>query len=436
MSATIKRCVPYGLVAIASVWLLSTVTASGDWTGDSWPAVNALGQGHLSDYLSSKAMMGTFATVVQTPFAAAAGGDGLHTYRWAALPCLLAAGFLGLYLAAVAGRRGASRPTQALIAALCLLNPLSREALMSGHPEEILTAALAVGAVATASEGHNRRTAVLLGLAIASKQWAVIAILPVLLALPARKLAVGLGAAGVVATLMLPSVVAAPGAFSEVSHNAAQTGRVVTPWSVWYPLATTRTQEVDLGTSTLTAEVADAPTLVGSFSHPLIVLLAFALPLAMAFRRGRLVLPGAEAMALLALLALLRCALDPVDNLYYHAPLLLALIGWDALDPHRLPLRSLAAAAFALLFWDWSLELPDFSAYNVVYLSVIGAAGLAIGATLFRPGPALVAQGEPPKRRPSWGGSLLRQSARPEFSRDEARISGIKSRRMRPMKGQ
>ena len=38
---------------------------------------------------------------------------------------------------------------------------------------------------------------------------------------------------------------------------------------------------------------------------------------------GRSRLSGPDAMALFALLALLRCALDPVDNVYYHLPLLL-----------------------------------------------------------------------------------------------------------------
>lgn len=175
MMGASKRClllglVSAGLVAAASAWLASTIAMTGDWPGDTWPAVHALAQGHVSDYLSAKAMMGPFATLVQTPFVALSGASGLEAYRWAAFPCLLAAGLLGLYLAAIARRRGAPRLAQLLVAALCLVNPLTIEALQLGHPEELLTAALAVGAVATAWEGHARRTAVLLGLAIASKQ--------------------------------------------------------------------------------------------------------------------------------------------------------------------------------------------------------------------------------------------------------------------------
>lgn len=385
MSAAIKRCLPFGLIGVASVWLVATTTTTGDWSGDSWPAVHALAQGQVSEYLAAEAMMGPFATLVQAPFVALSDGEMLDAYRWAALPCLLAAGLLGLYLAGIARRRGASGLTQFLLAALCLVNPLTFEALENGHPEELLTAALAVGAVATASEGHSRRAAVLLGLAIVSKQWAVIAILPVLMALPARRVRTGIGAAAIVVALMLPSVLAAPGSFSEVHHNAAHTGRVVTPWSIWYPAATVAAEEYRVGSTRMTRQVHEAPPLVGRFSHPLIVLLAFGAPLALALRRGRFRLSGPDAMGLLALLALLRCVLDPVDNLYYHAPLLLALLGWDALAPRGLPVRGLAGAAIALLFWHWVHNISDVAAFNAAYLAVVSVAGLSISMALFRP---------------------------------------------------
>jgi hypothetical protein len=386
MTGVFKRLLPGALLPIAILWLVLTITRTGDWGSDSWPAVHALAQGDIAGYLSAKAMMGPFATLVQAPFAAISAAGPMDAYRWAVLPCLLAAGILGLYLADIAARRGASRVAQLLIAALCLLNPLTLQALNSGHPEEVLTAALTVAAVASAAEGHGRRTAVLLGLAIASKQWAVIAILPVLLALPGRRIRVGVAAAVVAVALTLPSVIAAPGVFSETNHSAASAGRVVTPWSVWYPLATVRTESVGKGPGQLTLQVHEVPSPIGSLSHPLILLLAVLLPVALALRRGRTSLSGADAMALLALLALLRCALDPVDNLYYHAPLLLALLGWDALDSRGLPLRGLSAAAFALLFWHWSRNLSDIQAFNTAYLVMIVTAGLAVALALFKPG--------------------------------------------------
>jgi hypothetical protein len=272
-----------------------------------------------------------------------------------------------------------------MIAALCLLNPLTFEALENGHPEEILAAALAVAAVAAAAENRPRRTALLLGLAIASKQWAVIAILPALMALPSRRLRVGAGAAAVAAVLMLPGAIAAPSSFFGVQEEAAATGRIVTPWSVWYPAASTTKEVYFVGDERLVAQVENAPGPAGPLSHPLIVLLAFALSVALALRRGRLPLPPSDAMALLALVALLRCALDPVDNLYYHEPLLLALIGWDAFTARGLPLRSLVGLAFALVFWRAWHDLSDPAWFNAAYLAVVAGAACALLSSLFGP---------------------------------------------------
>jgi hypothetical protein len=382
VGTVLKRSLPFVFVAVASVWIAFANTATGDYPMDAGPAVHALAHGHLSAYLSSHPVMGPFAVLVQAPFAAVSGGDGLVEMQWATLPCLLAAGLLGLYLAGIARRRGVSDLGQFLLAAVCLVNPLTFSALQFGHPEEILTAALAVGAVATASEGHSRRTAVLLGLAIASKQWAVIAILPVLMALPARRVRVGLGAAAIVLVLSLPALLASPGSFSNVQGNAASAGRIASVWSAWYPLSEVTTEAV--GPTHLTAHVHRTPPLVGSLSHPLIVLLALGLPLALALRRGSFGLRGPDAMALLALLALLRCVLDPVDILYYHAPLLLAVFGWDALAARGLPLRSLVAVSVAALFWRWSNNLTDPQVLNAAYLAAISMAGALIATTLFR----------------------------------------------------
>jgi hypothetical protein len=373
------------LIALAAGWLASTRGVSGDWLGDSYPAVHALAAGHVSDYLSAKATMGPFATLLEAPFVALSGQSGEGAYGWACLPGLLAAGFLGLQLARIAARRGGGPLVQVLLAFLCLVNPLTFEALENGHPEEILTAALAVAAIAAAAESKTRRSAVLLGLAVASKQWAVVAILPVLMALPARRPQVAVGAAVVAAVLILPGMVAAPGTFFGLQREVAATGGVVTPWSAWYPLATARTATYQVDGERLVAHVHDAPALAGPFSHPLIVLLALAVPVALALRRRKLGISGAEAMALLALLALLRCALDPVDNLYYHEPLLLALLGWDAFSPRRLPVRGLVATVIALVFWKVWQGPVDAGAFNTLYLVIALAAAIGITSSLFGP---------------------------------------------------
>ncbi len=408
-----RRMLPFAGVVIASTWLALTVPSMGDWPQDAGRAVLPLAHGDVGRYLSQHVGMGPVATLVQAPFAALTDGDGLSAYRWACFPCLLIAGIVGLYLASIARRRGVSRLGQVLIAGLFVVNPLTVEALQWGHPEEILTAALAVAAVAAASEGKSRRAALLLGLALASKQWALIAILPTLMALPGRRVRTGCLALAVAAALMLPGIAAAPQSFTNTQAGSAHTKGVVTPWSGWYAISTLKTEVVGEGEATMTVQVHRPPPLVGAISRPLIVLLAFAVPIAFGLRRRSFALSGADAMALLALLALLRCFLDPVDNVYYHAPLLLAVIGWDALSCKGLPLRALLATAAAFVFREWSLHLQDLRLYNYSYIVLMLTAGAAIVASM----------------RENAGRSIQK----PEFSGDEAQVSGIKKTAQRPI---
>ncbi|HEY5052499.1 MAG TPA: glycosyltransferase family 87 protein [Solirubrobacterales bacterium] len=377
-----RRCLPFAVVGAASAWMAFANTGTGDFPVDAGAAIHALTHGHSSQFFSIHAT-GPFAILLEASFALLGRGSALAEYQWACFPCLLAAGFLGLYLAAMARRRGVSALSGCAIAMLCLVNPLTLEALQSGHPEEMLTAALAVAAVAVASEGYDRRAAVLLGLAIASKQWAVIAILPVLMAVPARRVRTALITAAVALAFILPIVAAGPGSYSGGQANLTSTSGIVDPWNIWYPAATVTTIKLPAGDSYLTAHPHRA-TIVAQLSHPLIVLLAIALPLALALRRRRFGLSGPDAMTLFALLALLRCALDPVGTLYYHEPLLLALIGWDAMTCRNWPLRGLAGAAIAALFWRWSLDLSDPQALNIAYIVMAVGVGGVIAVALFR----------------------------------------------------
>lgn len=406
MPSFAKKLLPYLSVGLLSAWLASLATNIGDWDSDAAPAVHALAAGDVGSYLSAKALMGPFATLVQAPFVALSGASGVTAYQWAVFPCLLAAGLTGLYLARIAGRRGASPTTQVLLAGLCLLNPLTFEALESGHPEEILTAALVVAATAAAGEKKPWRTAILLGLAVASKQWAVIAVLPALMVLPAHRVRVGVATVAVAALLTLPSLAASPSSFVDVQTQAAGTGRVVTPWSAWYPFASPRTEVFHVDGERLVAHLEDAPSPADPISHPLIVLLALTLPFVIGWRRG-LPLSPADGFALLALLALLRCVLDPVDNLYYHVPLLLALIGWDAYASRGLPLRALLGVGVALVFWRAWHDISDPAAFNVAYLGFVALLGIALLSSVFR----------------TFSGQPFQFG---QFSRYVAQISGIK----------
>jgi len=94
-------------------------------------------------------------------------------------------------LGRLAAERGASQAVQGIVTGLAVINPVTFRALHWGHPEELLTAALCVGAVLAALRNRQIVAAVLLGLALASKQWAVLAVLPVLLAAEDRQLLIG-----------------------------------------------------------------------------------------------------------------------------------------------------------------------------------------------------------------------------------------------------
>jgi hypothetical protein len=391
MALLAKRCLSLAVVAAASVWIAFANARLGDYGIDGAHRVEALLDGDLSAYFAAHSMMGHFVSLLQAPFAALGGADPVLEYQWACVPCLFVAGLVGLYLASLAARRGASLLVRFGIVALCVANPVNFVALWSGHPEEILTAALVVGAVAAAASSQAWRAAILLGLALASKQWAVMAILPVLMALPDRRLRLraACGAGAIALAFTLPGVVASPEAFSAVHGSAAFIGRTVAPMSVWYPVAEVNAHTLSFDSTQVVAQRHELPSLLAALTHPLIVLLVFAVPLGLAAKRRRFGLSGPDAMALLALLALLRCALDPVDNIYYHAPLLLALVGWDALArPRALPLRGLVGATLAWFLWSWAsnLTVSGLGAFNAVYVFVIVVSGVLLALSLFAPG--------------------------------------------------
>src|SRR5207302_1694865 len=105
-------------------------------------------------------------------------------------------------------------------------NPLTLPALELGHPEELLGACLLIAAVLLAGEEGSRSRPLLagaaLGLAIANKQWALLAAGPVLLATPpALRLRCGAAAAAVAAAVLVPLLFASKGFVAETHGLAA-----------------------------------------------------------------------------------------------------------------------------------------------------------------------------------------------------------------------
>ena len=306
-----------------------------DYFSDAGASIDALVRRDFDGFFASQPLMGSFSLFLRAPFVATVFHSSESTvYLAGALPCLLATLVLGMALGRLAAERGASQAVQGLVTGLAVINPVTFRALHWGHPEELLTAALCVGAVLAALRNRQVMAGMLLGLALASKQWAVLAVLPVLFAAADRRLLIALLAAGLAAALTAPMYLAAPGSFESVAQRTAgyvAGGTWTTPWSLWWLIA-----EVN--------DVADrgliylAPAWVGRVSHPLIVVLG---PLLAALLWRRTDRRRDDALLLLALLFLLRCMLDPWNNDYYHAPFLASLLAWEVVRFGGVPYRTL-----------------------------------------------------------------------------------------------
>src|SRR5206468_12332940 len=101
------------------------------------------------------------------------------------VPCVLGLLALCAWLLREMRRAGRSEAERAMVGVALLLSPLAVRALHWGHPEELLGAALCVGAVIAAARGRWILAGIMLGCAIATKQWAALAVLPALIATPA-----------------------------------------------------------------------------------------------------------------------------------------------------------------------------------------------------------------------------------------------------------
>jgi len=323
-----------------------------DYPDDAGPPIDDLINGRFSEFISERPAMGPVSLLVRAPFAALSqltgggGPDQLYNdaYRFGIFPCLLAAGIVGLLLAREMAARGQPLLFQIAVGALSVVNPVSLRALHFGHPEEILTAAFAVGAVMAGLKGKAWTAALLLTLAVFSKQWAVVVVVPVALTLTApalRRTAVVL--VGLGGLLTLPLLAANPATFVDSTRALLDLrAQFVLPPSIWWPF-TDRIPGVD-------PPYHEIPQWVGVIAHPLIVILAVGIAIALG-RRVREA-PAERVFWLLALVLLLRSVLDPVNNGYYHTPFLLALTAAAAYSGDMRPLLLTVAVLTGLTVWE------------------------------------------------------------------------------------
>ena len=348
-------------------------------------------------------LMGPLSALVRAPFVWLVFHADVRTvFIVGSLPCILAVAVLVLWIKRLTAEHRRETLAAAAIATLCLVNLPTLRALHWGHPEELLCGALVVGAAIAALRAKALAAAVLLGLALATKQWALLALPPVLLAAPAQRGRIALVSVAVAAALYAPFALASPDRFAEVLHGAGNPQAMgqadglteksdasetrITAANVWWPLAEKR-DEVRGGKQVTSAVV---PHWVVSLSHGLIVLLAA--PFAWLYRR-RGPRPREDALALLALLLLLRCALDPNDFDYYHVPLLLALGAWEGLSrPGRPPWATLAAAiGTGIAFLPYAAafrDLYDFALFTqLAYMAWAVPLAVYLGRVALNPQP-------------------------------------------------
>ena len=363
-----------------------------DYFSDAGGAIDSLVRGDFRSFFATQPLMGSFSLLLRAPFVAAVFDSSESTvYLAGALPCIAATLVLGMALGRLAADRGASPAVQGLVTGLCVLNPLTLRALHWGHPEELLAGALCVGAVLAALRDRELFAAVLLGLALATKQWALLAIPPVLFAAGGRRVALTAVAGAIAAAFTLPFLVADGSQFAATAQTAggqSSGGALATPWNVWWPISSL----VDFPAAGLRYVV---PEWVARVAHPGIIAAAMPLSLLLWRRADR---RRDDALLLLALLFLVRSLFDNWNNDYYHVPLVLSLIAWETIRyAGRPPYLSLVVVlAAGVSFWPAQTQIfagsvEHAALLNALYLAWAVPLGAYLALSLYAQGGAPVA---------------------------------------------
>jgi hypothetical protein len=155
--------------------------------------------------------------------------------------------------------------------------------------------------------------------------------------------------------LTAPLVIGNTAEFIRVSRSAASTGTTIPNFDTWWfwianPL----------------------PQWVSEATHPAIIVGSALIALLVWGHSGE----RSDALALCALIFLVRCVFDPVNNEYYHLPLLLALLAWETLGQRALPYATLLTAAAMFVMFRYLYPLAGNATTGVVYLAL--TVGLAI----------------------------------------------------------
>jgi Glycosyltransferase family 87 len=380
-------CALATLLACAMVAYLGLENfAWSDYEHEVAPAFAALVHGHVGEFLRLAPAYGG-SLVERAPFALLPslwGGGALAVYRAAAAPCLLATALLGVWLLARMRAEGRPGPARALALLVCVANPMTLRALEIGHPEEVLGACLCVAAVLLAAGQRSLWAGLALGLAVANKEWALLAAGPVLLALPpGRRLSCSALAAAVAGAVLAPLALVHAGSFVTTTRATASTGGAIfEPAQLWWFFG----HHVS-GAAAQAPGSRVGPAWIGAISHPSILVLGLLVSLELWRRERRAGATSARsALLALALLLLLRCLLDTWDTSYYTLPFLLALLAWQVRGPlGELPLLAAGSTALASVTFLW---LPEHASNNLqaaLFLAWSVPLAALLAAQLFTP---------------------------------------------------
>ena len=327
-------------VALAGALVLAALglqtMAFTDYEVEAEPSLLALRHGHpLAFFAHLPAYGGSL--ILRAPFALLPGawhGGDLALFRSMAVPCLLASVTLALLLYRRARELGAGAPAAWMALGLVAVNPLTLRALDIGHPEELLGGALCVAAGLAATGRRPLLTGVLLGVAVANKPWALLAVVPVVADAPRATPARPGGGGRRGGRDLRPDARARRARHDRHRRGGAHERRDLP--AVAAVVVPRRARPPRHGPDRREGRLPHAAGWVTTVNHPLVVLVPVASRAARRpSPRGRC--GAADGFALLALCFQLRCLLDTWNNVYYALPACLALVAWEV-HAGRLPL--------------------------------------------------------------------------------------------------
>ncbi len=392
------------VLSVGMLWIEHWSVHVNDYGLEAAPSYVVLRAGHVLAFLRSLPLYGG-SLIIRAPAAMAPalwGGDAMAVYRFSAVPCVLAGAALGVWLARELLLRNARLLSAVLAVVVCAANPLTLRALAIGHPEDLLGGVLCVASVLLALRGRAVWAGVALGVAVANKQWALLAAGPMLLALPHGRTRALVAAAIPALALEAPLLLVGGSSLASPTARtvAADTEGIFHPQSIWWFFGAPGHWVPAMGKQIL-HDYRTSPAWLDSMIHPAIVWLTVPLTW-LCWRepaRGR---ERADvALLLLALLFLLRCMLDPWDVAYYPIPFILALASWEVVARGRAPLLAAAASGTAWLVMRTAQVHLGGTGQALVFLAVSVPAAAALARALYRPAArrAAVSAGRLSRRR-------------------------------------